>query len=515
MKALVAFVGAHKRVSIAVVAVAVFGGGYVFFNANTNPLDGSITVVERRDISQEVNVTGKVRAANTVDLAFEKGGRVGALYFDVGDRVTVGSVLGSLESSELRAQLLQAEANVKAEEAKLSKLLSGTRPEEIAIAETKVANAKTSLSNATNALENTLQDAFTRSDDAVRNKIDQIFSNANTSSPNVLFSSSNSQLENEVEQGRVAIGFLLSEWSGASASSFTARTSLTRTNLTAVKSFLEKVATLVNGLTVSGGTSQTTLDGWKADISTARTNVNTASSNFITAEGNYEDAQSALTLAEQELLLQEAGVVPEDILAQQAAVEQARANVVNLEAQLYKSSLRAPFSGLVTKREVKVGEIASAGAIAFSLISENSFEIVANIPEADIAKIHLGAPARVSLDAYGDDVPFSAEVVEIDPAETVIDGVSTYQVTFHFSEKDERIRSGMTADLDVVTGERKAVLALPSRLVIQDNGERTLYVLNTDDVPELRAVTVGLRGVDGYIEIISGVSEGDRVVPRP
>jgi HlyD family secretion protein len=147
-----------------------------------------------------------------------------------------------------------------------------------------------------------------------------------------------------------------------------------------------------------------------------------------------------------------------------------------------------------------------------SLMSDNNFKITANVPEVDVAKLSVGEEADVTLDAYGADVPFNAVVDLIDPAETVIQGVSTYKVTLRFVKKDERIRSGMTANIDIKTAKKEDVLYLPARSVITKDGKKYVKIPNGLTETLETEVTVGLRGSDGSIEILSGLNEGDTIV---
>ncbi len=137
--------------------------------------------------------------------------------------------------------------------------------------------------------------------------------------------------------------------------------------------------------------------------------------------------------------------------------------------------------------------------------------ISAAVPEVDVAKITIGDKAEVTLDAYGDTTVFPAAVSSIDPAETVIEGVPTYKVTLYFNDRDERVRSGMTANLDILTERREGVFRIPSRAVTTKDGKK---IVRVPDISGLREVVVetGLRGSDGSIEIVSGLSEGDEVV---
>jgi len=212
------------------------------------------------------------------------------------------------------------------------------------------------------------------------------------------------------------------------------------------------------------------------------------------------------------LILKEAGAEPEKIAAQQARVKAAEASVSNIEAQLQKTVLRSPITGVVTRQDAKIGEIIGANSVITSLISDAAFEIKANIPEVDITKVEVGDSARVTLDAYGNDVVFTVTVSMIDPAETVIEGVSTYKVTFGFEENDDRIRSGMTANIDVETERREQVLYVPQRAVITKDQLKLIRVVTGKNTFEEVEIEIGIRGSYGNIEIISGIEEGDQIV---
>jgi multidrug efflux pump subunit AcrA (membrane-fusion protein) len=138
------------------------------------------------------------------------------------------------------------------------------------------------------------------------------------------------------------------------------------------------------------------------------------------------------------------------------------------------------------------------------------------VPEADIAKIKIGDSAKVTLDAYGSDTYFPARVTKIDPAETMVEGVATYKAILQFAENDQRIRSGMTANMDIETAKKEGVLVVPQRAVIRKiDGSYRVQIFKDEQTSEERTVAVGLRGSDGNIEVVSGLSEGEKIFSIP
>lgn len=508
-----------KKIFYYLIFIAVIGviAAIFLFGRSKEPLYNTVTA-ERKNIVQEVSVTGRVEPAQSVELAFEVSGRVAAVNVRVGDKVSSGKILASLDTTELQAQLLKYQANLESEQAVLNELKKGSRPEEIELYRAKVSGAETNFEDAKSALINSLQDAYTKSDDAVRNKVDQFFINPRTQSPQISFPVNDSALKVDIEWGRLILeSSVFPEWR-AMLNRLTISSGLpTYANdgkkyLEQVKTFLENVALAINNPNNKPQSiSQTTFDAWRVDVSASRVNINAAVTSLATAYENFKTAESNLAVAESELKLKEAGATTEQIDSQQAKIRSALAEVENARAQIAKRILRSPLNGVVTKMDAKVGEIAAANTILISIISATKFEIEADVPEADIAKVKISNKARVTLDAYGEDIIFEAQVVTIDPAETIIEGVAAYKTTLQFAQDDERIKSGMTANLDILTDSRTGVIVVPQRTIIARNGDKLIRVLR-DKTFEERKITIGLRGSDGNVEIIEGVKEGEKII---
>lgn len=490
---------------------------YLYLNKTKESLY-EFVVVSKTDIVDEVSVTGRVKPSQSIDLAFEKGGKISGVYVKVGDTVYKGQLLASLSNADILADLNQVKANLETEEIRLDELKKGTRPEEVRISESKWSSAIISVEDAKNGLYNKIQDAYIKSDDAVKNKVDQFIYNSQTSSPTLSFST-NLQLKNEIENKRVLIENILISWKkstdSADINKINQYTEETKKNLDEMDSFLNKVSVAVNGLSPNSSLSQATIDNYKADVSIARTNINTAKTTLLSAEEKLRQAESNLLISENELLLKKAGPTPEAILTQESKIKSAQANIDSIEAQIAKTVIHSPISGIVTKQDFKVGEITSANIAEISLISREKFKIETNIPEADISRIKIGNTAEITLDAYGDEEIFEATVVAIDPAETILEGVATYKTTLEFSNGTEKVKSGMTANIDILSAKKENVLAIPSRAISTQNSKKIVKILlndmNVESTKEIEVKT-GLRSSDGLTEITEGLKEGDKVV---
>ena len=502
-------------VSSVIALLIVLGGGYYFFGTKKSTYD--FIRVKKGNIVQEVSVTGKVKALNDVSLAFDKSGRISEILAKVGDHVYVGDALVRLESGDVYANYEQAVANLQAQTAKLDELKKGTRKEELALTGAKVSNAKLALGDAEKNLLNSIQNAYTVSDDSVRYKTDYIFSSSRSSSPILIFFPSDAQLKADIESGRVNIESLLNSWqmevnTVVSPTGLADASNIATQNLSQVKSFIEKTAFAVNSLLPGAGITQANIDTWRSNISLARSNLNLAISTLNQSIQNLNTASSTLDVTNKQLALEQAGAVPEEIIAQESAVAQAGAQVDTSSALLAKNVIRSPINGIITKSDFNVGEIVSPNVPIVSMISEEKFIIEAFVPEVDISKVIIGNNANVTLDAYGSGVVFKTTVTAIDPAETVIEGVPTYKITIHFVSQDDRIRSGMTANIDISSAEHDNVLTIPQRAIIQTASTTSVLIDAGNNQTAEQSITIGLKGSNGNVEIVSGLIENQKVV---
>lgn len=543
-----------KPLSIFIIIILVVLGiaGYFYFTKKNAP-KYEFTAATKSNLAQEVSVTGKVEPATNVELSFEKTGRITQAKFKVSDTVSVGTILAALENGDLRAQLTQANAGIDAQQAKLDELKKGTRPEEIQVAQTTLDNAQKSLvdaqANLTNVknkadadLKEEYNAALTAANDSVTNAIYSLFvltdiqytyfqSSFDTDSIRVADTKAQAifSLLGVNDAGRATNNAINQMTGGTKKTVQAAQTNPTFVNidsaLTQVKNALQKVKNALDSVptTSLSSTNKTNLSTEKSSINADATTISgkieaiavqkaTNQSNITTAQISLTTAQNTLANAQTNIALKLAGSTPEEIAAQNAQVKQAEANARNIQSQLSKTIITAPVSGMVTQQDAKTGEMATPNKVIISIIADAKFEIDANIPEADIAKVKIRDTANVTLDAYGNDVNFPTKVVSIDPAETIIEGVATYKTKFQFINEDDRIKSGMTANIDILTDQRENVLVVPQRAIITKNNEKFVLLDIGQTEPKEQKIETGLKGSDGLIEIISGLKEGDKIV---
>ncbi len=189
------------------------------------------------------------------------------------------------------------------------------------------------------------------------------------------------------------------------------------------------------------------------------------------------------------------------------------ASVAGINADIEARTLRAPFDGIVSKVDIKEGEIATSGTVVATVISKDKYQVTVQVPEVDIVNMAPGLVASITLDAYGKDIVFPAKVLSIDQSETKVDGVSVYEAEVLFDVPDTRILSGLSANVSILKDKRENVLCVPKRFIDKDETGEFVLVRNLEIEKNDKAyIQTGLIGSDGCVEVLSGVSEGQVLI---
>jgi len=488
---------------------AVLGGALVvaaiiliFFTGGSEFENYDIEAVQRQTVTQEVNVTGRVEPAEELELSVERGGRIVSAPYNVGDRVSRGTLLVSVSSGTLSSQRQDAVAALEREEIKLAQLKNSSGSSGVA------------LQNARTSMDIELQNSFATIDTSLALYIDQLFENARsgpsfgarftTSDGTVLVVEGTTADASTFNALRRDVNTKMNDWQGTLSplNTDTQRFSSASDAYATFDSASELANALslyLNRRTAEDTSERAIIDDLKSDIAQFRGLVTTSRTSISTAEQAVRSAQTSVS--------------SDEVRFQELAVAQARARLSGIDAQLAEGAIRAPIAGTITRQEASVGEYLSPATPVVTLASGAAFEIESFVPEADISKISVGDRAELTLDAFDSDEIFNAEVVFIDPAETVSEGIATFKVTLHFvsGENTKGVLPGMTADIDIFTGRAEDVIAVPQRALTERDGSSYVRIVRGQQIYEVE-VTTGLKGTDGLTEILDGLSEGDQII---
>jgi len=221
--------------------------------------------------------------------------------------------------------------------------------------------------------------------------------------------------------------------------------------------------------------SQKNLAAAEADYKISLANLNAAEKNLHTLGFNEEDVQKLATTHE---------INP----------------IINLSS---------PLSGRVVKREAIVGAMVDQSNDLFTIMDLSSLWIDADIYEKDISLIKIGKNVEVNVPAYAKET-FIGKVAFI--SDVFNEETRTVTVRTEVANKDSKLKVGMFANIKIYTAVEKKLLVIPLEAVLDVEGEKVVFV-KEGNAFHRKVVEVGIT-LDNFIEILSGLKEGEKVVMK-
>jgi RND family efflux transporter MFP subunit len=169
--------------------------------------------------------------------------------------------------------------------------------------------------------------------------------------------------------------------------------------------------------------------------------------------------------------------------------------------------LTAPFSGVVVRRQAEPGRLAAPGMPLLTLEDTSRYRLEVTVDASALFHVKRGVKARVQLDALPGK-NFEGTVAEMEAGADAASHTARVRLEL---PRDAAIRSGLFGRAWFRRGERQA-MALPERAILHRGQLHGVYVVGADGVARLRLVTLGPVLPGGRVEILSGISEGERVV---
>jgi HlyD family secretion protein len=281
----------------------------------------------------------------------------------------------------------------------------------------------------------------------------------------------------------------------------------------------------------------------QASLRVAQANATVSHENMIKAQKDYVRIQDLHEAnLETQAQLDSAKALLEAEKARHKAsgdqVEQARANLKQLEDDLSKTRIHAPMSGTISQLNKEAGEMAVGAQFQEDVILVLSnlagMEAEVKVDENDIVSVALGDRAVIEVDALPE-IEFNGRVTEIASSASIagtgtVDQKTEFVVKVEITDEVGQLRPGMTATAEIVTDVRDDSLALPiqavavrtveqlssgdedtERWTADKDGFVELVFVVDDDKVEARQVTTGIQS-DTHVEIVEGIAEGEQIV---
>ena len=217
-------------------------------------------------------------------------------------------------------------------------------------------------------------------------------------------------------------------------------------------------------------------DGFATD-----TRVKGADAAVAAAEASVEAAKSGLSAATSGILSAEAGI------------ESAMAGIAAAEKELSRLEITAPFEGLLEAKTAELGSLLQPGSLCATIIQLDPIKLVAFVPETEVNRIEMGAPAGGRLAAGGDEIRGVVTFLShaADPT------TRTFRVEIEVPNPDLTIRDGQTAEILIGASGTTAHLLPQSALTLNNDGALGLRVINAEGVVRFQTVQLLRDTVDG------------------
>ena len=540
------FVLSHKIISliVLVVFIGVAIAVYVFF-----PKEQSLTYVtqaaKKGNISVSISGTGQVSSLKNVNISSKVSGDVVGVYIESGDNVSDGETLFKIDSSEQLKNVKSAELSLESAELTLEDMTSPVDELTLLQAQNSLIEAQESKETAESNLEKSYDDGFNNVSNAFL-ELPSIMTGFDT----VLFSTTITDSQQNIDYYASAIDFATAyegtkyrneaytKYEAAKAAYDKAFADYKATSRFSDKATIESLITETHDTikTISDAIKSATNlielyrytmnDEQKTYDSAADTHISTLSgytsqtnsqiSTLLSSTTSIENYQKTIESSERTIKVKqlslddiEAGYTDLEIRTQELAVEKAEQAVSDAKVTYNNYWVKAPFSGTIASVDTIVGDTVNSGTVMGSIITKKMIaEITLN--EVDIASVEIGQKVNLTFDAL-DDVTIEGEIDEVDAVGTVSQGVVSYTVKISFDTDNASVKPGMSITADIIVTSVSDVLTIPAAAVKTGRDSSYVEVMNSDGTIERKTVETGITD-DTTIEVISGLSEGDKVV---
>lgn len=230
-----------------------------------------------------------------------------------------------------------------------------------------------------------------------------------------------------------------------------------------------------------------------------------------TAQAQVREQQQALELLRQ-------GARPEAIAQARAQVEAARGNLQTVESDLADTAIRAPFSGIVTRKFADPGafvtpttasssELSATSSSILALAANN--QVVAEVAENNISKIRLGQAVTFTADAYPNQT-FQGKVAQIASQATVSQNVTSFEVKLAIADPKNQLKAGMNVAVEFNVGQVKNALVVPNAAIVRQQNGTGVFVVGPEQQPVFKPITTGVT-VGRFTEVKSGLTGNEQV----
>jgi HlyD family secretion protein len=476
----------------------------------------NIYTVARRTVTASITGSGNVEPQAQANVNFKVAGTLTAIDVTVGEHVSAGQTLATIDSSPQQAALAQAQANLATAAANLQSVQTPLTSNQVTQLQDNVTTALQTY-NDTVAQVNLInsQDAGQVASDQSQLAADQQALSFNLTYQNDLL-----QLNNDKAAYQAALATFKGD-ATCQGVAFASYSPQCLSEFTAVSSAQIAVTNDQNKLNV---------DAAQVNADQSRLNVDTAKqqSDRVSGQRSVNQAVASLTSARDQLKTQTESK-PNQIASAQAQLASAQAALLTAQQNLNYTTLVAPMDGEVNTINGVVGETVAPGggntseapgsqAPLPSAAVSNAFMVIGNVSgmevvipfaESDASRVAFNQDAQVTFDAVSN-LTISGHVIAVASASTVSSGVVNYYATITLNQTNKALKQGMTANATVTVSKVTNAITVPN-LAVTHLGEQAYVLVYAGGQQTQTPIETGVVG-DQFTEVTGGLNDGEQVV---
>ena len=191
----------------------------------------------------------------------------------------------------------------------------------------------------------------------------------------------------------------------------------------------------------------------------------------------------------------------------QAQLQSTQVQLSIMQDNLNRATVTSPISGVVSARNVEVGQLVSGAVMPFTIVQTDTVVVQVSVSETLINLVYVGMEVDVAVQALGGEQSFTGVVTIVAP---IANQASTFPVRIELDNPDGQIRPGMFSQVTFVQAQSHGNFVVPRNVVLSDGDGQFVYVVEGEHAVR-RAVTTGLES-GNLVEVTDGLTESDQVV---
>lgn len=424
-------------------------------NRQAARVEKSTILVSREDLQVTIRASGTVEPIKNVNISPKNPGILAEILVEQGDVVEAGQLLARMDSSEITAQVQEAQANLKEAIASLAEFESRV--------EAQISQLQAQLAQATARWEQT-----------------QV------------------SLPRQIEQNK------------AQVEAAAARFELSQERVRRNKYLFDQGATAQDELDAAINEFKNAQGNLAEAQQRLREAQNTRMLTLAELAAQTDEAQFQLAERQQ--------TMGQERQKLQSLIESRQAQLELLQIRKQDTLLKAPFAGIISQRYANQGAFVtpttsastSAAATSTSIVAlASGLEVIAKVPEIDITQLYVGQEVEIYPDAYPGKT-FRGKIKLIAPEAIVEENVTSFEVRIGLLTGEAQLRSKMNVDVLFIGQIREQALTIPTVAIVTRGGETGVMIVGENNAPVFQPVTLGVT-LETKTEILTGLKAGDRV----